>query len=1029
MVRNELHCVPLLAKVPLLARVPSLAKQIRWWMTCIALVCVCHRLTSAEEYVCQFTLTPPVVDGVGTDAVWQQAAIINNFRMAWLGEEGKTNSNATEARLLWDRDFIYVWARLKDVDLYADIVERDGKTWENDAFEIFLKPSTQQEGYYEFHVTPANTQLDLFFPRRSPGAYEQYKTSHKFDFESAVTSDGTIQNRKDRDRVWELEAKVAWKSFSPTGGRPEPEEIWTYALCRYDYTLGKDQPELTCTADLKELSFHRYEDYSPIRFAGPKIDSNNQSSRPPTRKPMVSSKVLGSPEPPLPFTTQRIFTKLSLPMPIAIRKDPEGQWNWLAGQDQAYGPAGLYRFRNDPATSELEVVLKGDENTVYYDICFHPDYSKNHFVFIGSNGSYGGPKRSRITRYTVNYTSSGSAELSSPKVIIEWDSDGHNGAAITFGLDGYLYVTSGDGTSDSDTNMRGQDLSHLTAKVLRIDVNATVGSLAYRIPADNPFVNREGTRAETWAYGLRNPWRITTDSATGRIWVTQNGQDLWEQVYLLQKGANYGWSVMEGAHPFYITREKGPDQFTPPVADHHHSEARSLTGGIVYQGDAVALSSLKGAYLYGDYSTGKVWAIWHDGKQLVKHSEIADTPHAITGFESGSSGAIWILDHLGKAIYELIQNSTASTESTFPRKLSDTGLFTNLSTHQMADGVISYSVNSPLWSDGAFKARWFAIPDRSVGEQTTEDRRIEFQNENGWTFPNDTVLIKSFALETRVGDPASRRWIETRLMVRQQNEWVGYSYRWNQEGTDAELVDKNGIDVEYILDDASVSEGKRIQKWHYPSRAECMVCHSRAANYTLGLQTSQMNRVHSYDGWNDNQLYALERMGLFKVNQQQFAPPPTETSDSTEKVPQRSWVTNSKMLPSSADRLPKLVDPYDSQFALHDRVRSYFDANCASCHVPAGGGNAAIHLKNGIPLEATGLLDEVPRHQSFELDNARIVAAASPDRSVLLKRMATRGNGQMPPLASNVVDEKGVEVVRQWILSLEKLPGKLSSNP
>jgi glucose/arabinose dehydrogenase len=86
-------------------------------------------------------------------------------------------------------------------------------------------------------------------------------------------------------------------------------------------------------------------------------------------------------------------------------------------------------------------------------------------------------------------------------VIIEWDSDGHNGAAITFGLDGYLYVTSGDGTSDSDTNLRGQDLSHLTAKVLRIDVNATVGSLAYRIPADNPFVNREGTRAETWAYG------------------------------------------------------------------------------------------------------------------------------------------------------------------------------------------------------------------------------------------------------------------------------------------------------------------------------------------------------------------------------------------------------------------------------------------------------------------------------------------------------------------------------------------------
>jgi uncharacterized repeat protein (TIGR03806 family) len=1013
----------------LLHRGSALVKRCRWWIAFIALFNACHSATFAEEYICQFTHSAPVIDGVGNETVWQQAAIINHFRMAWLGEPGNKPSGATEARLLWDRDFIYVWARLKDADLYADIVERDGKTWENDAFEVFLKPSTQQEGYYEFHVTPANTQLDLFFPRRSQGAYEQYKTSHKFDFESAVKIDGTIQNRNDEDRFWELEAKIAWKSFSPTGGRPEPDEVWTYALCRYDYTLGKDQPELTSTADFKEFSFHRYEDYSPIRFSGPKLDPYSQSSRPLTRKPMVSSKVLGSPEPPLPFTTQRIFKELSLPMPIAIRKDPAGEWIWLAGQDQAYGPAGLYRFRNDPATSDLEVVLKGDDNTVYYDICFHPDFSKNHFVFIGSNGSYGGPKRSRITRYTVNSTDAGTVELDSPTVIIEWESDGHNGAALTFGLDGYLYVTSGDGTSDSDTNLRGQDLSHLTAKVLRIDVNSSDDSLAYRIPEDNPFVNREGSRAETWAYGLRNPWRITTDSETGRIWVTQNGQDLWEQVYLLQKGANYGWSVMEGAHPFYIMREKGPDQFTLPVADHHHSEARSLTGGIVYRGVASTLSPLKGAYLYGDYSTGKIWAIWHDGNQLVKHAEIADTSHAITGFESGSSGSIWILDHLGKAIYELIPNTMASTESTFPRKLSDTGLFANVSTHTMADGVIPYSVNSPLWSDGAYKARWFAIPDRSTSENMVADRRIEFQNENGWTFPNDTVLIKSFALETKVGDPASRRWIETRLMVRQQNEWVGYSYRWNQEGTDAELVDKNGFDVDYVMDDASLSEGKRIQKWHYPSRAECMVCHSRAANYTLGLQTSQMNRVHSYDGWSENQLYALERMGLLKVNQQQFAPPPAETADSKEQVPQRPWVTNSSMLPSSADRLPKLVDPYDPQFSLHDRARSYFDANCSSCHVPAGGGNAAIHLKYGIPLESTGLIDEVPKHQIFDLEHARIVAASSPDRSVLLKRMSTRGNGQMPPLASNVVDEKGVELVRQWILSLEKSPSKLSSNP
>src|SRR5262249_22920486 len=180
--------------------------------------------------------------------------------------------------------------------------------------------------------------------------------------------------------------------------------------------------------------------------------------------------------------------------------------------------------------------------------------------------------------------------------IIEWDSNGHNGGDLAFGLDGMLYVSSGDGTSDSDTNLTGQDLTKLLAKVLRIDVDHPAPGQAYAVPPDNPFVKTPGARPETWAMGFRNPWRLTIDKKTGDLWVGNNGQDLWEQAYLVERGANYGWSVMEGSHPFYLNRKAGPTPFARPIVEHPHSEMRSLTGGIVYYGSK--LPQLRGAHMY-----------------------------------------------------------------------------------------------------------------------------------------------------------------------------------------------------------------------------------------------------------------------------------------------------------------------------------------------------------------------------------------------------------------------------------------------
>ena len=225
-------------------------------------------------------------------------------------------------------------------------------------------------------------------------------------------------------------------------------------------------------------------------------------------------------------------------------------------------------------------------------MAFHPDYERNGYVYIGLNGPMRGRKKtSQVVRYTVDRRPPHRVDPESKLLIIEWPSNGHDGGDLAFGNDGFLYVSSGDGSSDSDADLTGQSLDDLLAAVLRIDVDHPDPGRNYGVPKDNPFVDRPGARPEIWAYGLRNPWRLSYDRESGQLWVGQNGQDLWEQVYLIQKGANYGWSLIEGSHVFNARRKAGPDPISPPAAEHPHSEARSLTGGRVYRGKRCPTSS------------------------------------------------------------------------------------------------------------------------------------------------------------------------------------------------------------------------------------------------------------------------------------------------------------------------------------------------------------------------------------------------------------------------------------------------------
>ena len=744
----------------------------------------------------------------------------------------------------------------------------------------------------------------------------------------------------------------------------------------------------------------------------------------------VSSRVIGSPDPPLPYRVHRVLPELELSNPITVERDPDSKRLYFIDQDPNYR---LCRTKADGGDGEFETLLDFGK-AVAYSIAFHPQYSANGFLYIGSShpvSEDGKTKHCRVTRYKVSRDNKHELDLATALIIIEWESNGHNGAAIAFGLDGMLYVTSGDGTSDSDTNLTGQGLDHLLAKVLRIDVDHPGGDVAYSVPDDNPFVDLEGARPETWAYGFRNPWRMSVDPKTGHLWVGNNGQDLWEQIYLVERGANYGWSVYEGGQHFYANRKLGPTPVSKPTFDHPHSEARSMTGGVVYYGSKHP--ELQGAYIYGDYSTGKIWGAKVDGRQVVWHKELADSTLAIAAFSTDADGELLIADYRGNhegGFYSLELNPSEDQSSNFPRLLSQTGLFESVRDHQLAKGMIPYSVNAQLWSDGATKERYLYLPPTTGTGDDEKPSMITMHANRGWDFPDRTVLVKSFALESP-GEANKRRWIETRLLTRQQGEWVGYSYAWNDEQTEATLVANEGLDREFTVRTADGKSQK--QPWRFPSRTECMVCHSRAANYVLGPSTLQMNKDHDYFGSKANQLESLTYLGVLRVAWSADAKQrlgellaASGVDDTVIAARTRELTTAQKTSTTHPSDLtlhwsgafPRLVDPYDSKEELATRARSYLHANCAQCHIGAGGGNSQIDLHFNKPLADTKLLNEVPLHHKFDIPDARLVAPGAPDRSLLLHRISKRGAGQMPQLATTKVDAEAVQLLQAWISQL-----------
>ena len=276
-------------------------------------------------------------------------------------------------------------------------------------------------------------------------------------------------------------------------------------------------------------------------------------------------------------------------------------------------------------------------------LAFHPRFKETGEFFV-SYSLKTKPRTEVISRYRVRPDDPDRADPASEEVILTVDQPfhNHNGGSIAFGNDGYLYIALGDGGSRNDPLNAGQDLGTWLGKILRIDIDNREEGRGYAIPTDNPFLDRPGAKPEIFAYGFRNPWQISCDRETGRLWAADVGQELWEEIDIVEKGGNYGWSRFEGLLPFGPqTAGDSIDPYRPPLWQYDHQIGKSITGGCVYRGTQVP--ALAGAYLYGDHVTGRVWALkLDDDTQTIENWSIPWQGLPVYGFGHDEAGEAYL---------------------------------------------------------------------------------------------------------------------------------------------------------------------------------------------------------------------------------------------------------------------------------------------------------------------------------------------------------------------------------------------------
>ena len=675
------------------------------------------------------------------------------------------------------------------------------------------------------------------------------------------------------------------------------------------------------------------------------------------------------------------FTNLSFVSPVKVLQAPNSNQHWYVVQQ-----GGLVRrFTGTNPTSATTVLditprtfnISGSEAGLL-SMAFHPNFPTDARVFLYyiDRGLIG-----HLSAFSTNIDANGAVTINegSEQILLSVNkdpdptvapsaADNHNGGDIAFGPDGYLYLGTGDGGHGGDPHETGQRLTTLLGKMLRIQVNAP--GTPYTIPSDNPFAagntacpaiaRATGNCPEIYAWGLRNPWRWSFDRTEGSLWLADVGQGGFEEVDTIQRGGNYGWDCREGAHN-YETTGCPATGFIDPVAEYGRTLGTSITGGYVYRGSQP--TSLAGRYIFADFVSGRIWAWIPDPANPSSRAptQLLQTNLNISSFAQGNDGELYAV-HYGGTLHRI--NFQGGGGGTVPTTLSATGCVSPANATQPASGLIPYAINAPFWSDNATKDRWMALPNGTT---------IAVGSNNDWDFPNGTVLMKNFRVGTRL--------IESRLFMRHPDgNWGGFTYEWNTQQTDANLVTGGAV--------RDIGGG---QQWIFPSEGQCLQCHTIGAGRSLGLETAQLNRDHTYPqtGRTANELLTLNSIGM-------FTPP----------------------IPDPATQ-PAMPDPSDTTAPLANRARAYLHTNCSQCHRPGGPIALNMDLRYTTTLAATNTCNVVPQAGDVGIGvNARLIAAGSAANSVLINRVNRRDANGMPPVASNIVDAAGVTLLSQWVNGL-----------
>ncbi len=655
-------------------------------------------------------------------------------------------------------------------------------------------------------------------------------------------------------------------------------------------------------------------------------------------------------------TLERAFPNLTFRNPLLARQAPGDDSKWYVVEKR--GSIRVFDNDNDTDSDAVfadisdKIVADGEKGLLGFT--FHPDWKDNQTVFLSYTLPPGDRPISIISKFTIK---DGEIDRASEVELIRLEQPygNHNGGDIEFGPDGFLYISFGDGGSGGDPQKHGQNKNTLLGAMLRIDVDKSEDGKNYAIPSDNPFAQNGGAK-EIYAWGLRNVWRFSFDTESGKLWAADVGQVKFEEVSIIERGGNYGWSQKEGFDCYDAAPPCDKLPFIDPIIDYPRSEGKSITGGYVYRGSE--LPSMVGKFIFADFDSLVISAVAYDpltGKPVKE--DLLNAGFRIASFAQGNDGEVYALDFSSGRFMKL--KGPAEQNNDFPDLLSKTGCMDSKDVTKPGPGLLQYDVNAPFWSDGAAKKRYMALPN---GEKITLDADGDF------VFPIGSVLVKEFSIDNKL--------VETRLMMRHDDgDWGTYLYEWNDDLSDAKLL--------LAEKTKTLANG---QSYNFPSRADCLTCHTAASNRVLGLEIAQLNKSMNYASTRriSNQITTLRTIDVLD----------DELGD--------------------IETLAALVDPFGDA-DLDKRARSYLHTNCASCHLD---GN---DLRVDFDFRFTASLNDFCNDEvlkPFDLSDPKVIKPGDPENSVALYRTGRRDADAMPPMGSNLVDVRGTALLSEWIAQL-----------